>query len=472
MRSRSHLCLTVFSMAMLVVGTAFEVNGATIPADQLAAEGVVDDNQCSLHEAIAEANTPGTHSGGSGLEDECSPGSAGADIIMLAVGGLYNLTQVDSSHFGNLGLPLVESVISIYGRGASVRRDPSYVTCDGTYPDFRLFAVSGAGAHLTLDLLTVTNGCSEAIHRGGAIYVDDGARLTVNASNVVANHSNGSGGGIGVWNGHTITIRASSISGNSCDSSGGGIWIRSGNLVVNSSTISDNSSFDDGGGVYLLGGDGVVPVNRVTLNNSTVAGNIVDLGSGGGIYSGFGGSTSSVLTLNNTTVTHNWATSGGGGIHNSGSGASVDARNSVVAAQWSAGQDCYNSGGTVQSYGYNVESTTSCGFGAVGDQQNVAAVGLRPLGDNGGSTETCALDLGSPAVDAGDPAGCFGDFDGDGQLDPVAMGRDQRGSGYLRPHDGDGDGVPLCDAGAVELQLVFGDDFETGDTTRWSSTVP
>ena len=154
MRSRNyHLCLTVFSMAILVVGTAYEVNGATIPADPLAAEGAVDDNQCSLHEAIAEANTPGTHSGGSGLEDECSPGSAGADIIMLTVGGLYNLTQVDSSHFGNLGLPLVESVVSIYGRGATVRRDPSYETCDGTYPDFRLFAVSGGGAHLTLDLL-------------------------------------------------------------------------------------------------------------------------------------------------------------------------------------------------------------------------------------------------------------------------------------------------------------------------------
>jgi hypothetical protein len=471
MRSLSHLCFTVFSMAILVVGTAYEVNGATIPADPLAGEGAVDDNQCSLHEAIAEANTPGTHSGGSGLGDECSPGSAGADIIMLAVGGLYNLTQVDSNHFGDLGLPLVESVISIYGRGSTVRRDPSYVTCDGTYPDFRLFAVSGGGAHLTLDLLTVTNGCCEVSVRGGAVYVDDGARLTVNASNIVANHADGSGGGIGVWNGDTITIRASSISGNRCNGSGGGIWIRSGNLVVNSSTISGNFSFGDGGGVYLLGGDGVVPVNRITFNNSTVADNYAHTGSGTGIYSSSGGSTSSVLTLNNTTVTDNEGGSGGRCIHNSGSGAWVGARNSVVAAQWGAQQDCYNSGGTLQSYGYNVESGTSCGFTAVGDQQNVSAVGLRPLGDYGGSTKTCALDLGSPAIDAGDPAGCFGDFDGDGQLDPVAMDRDQRGSGYWRPRDGDGDGVPRCDTGAVERQLLFGDGFETGDTTRWSSTV-
>ena len=466
-----HFPIKILGFAILAIGTAFQLVGATIPASSIAAEGVVDDNLCSLHEAIAEANSPGTHSGGTGLRDECMPGSAGADIIMLTTGGLYNLTQIDHIYFGGNGLPPIESVISIYGRGATIRRDPSYITCDGTYPDFRFFEVKGASTHLTLDWLTLTNGCTETSYRGGAIFVTEGAQLTVGASTISANYASASGGGIAVWNGDTITIRSSTITDNFSNDQGGGIYIRSGNLVVNSSTISDNTSwYNGGGGICLWGGDGLVPVNRITLNNSTVAGNTADSGPGGGIYSRSDGSTSSVVTLNNSTVTNNWAPTGGG-IYNMRAASWVYARNSIVVNQrWA--QDCYNSGGTLQSYGYNIESATSCGFTAEGDQQNVDPVGLRPLGNYGGPTNTCALELGSAAIDAGDPDGCYGDVDGDGVLDTVPMDRDQRGSGFWRPTDGDWDGIARCDTGAVEFQLLFADGFESGGTTLWSATTP
>lgn len=178
-----------------------------------------------------------------------------------------------------------------------------------------------------------------------------------------------------------------------------------------------------------------------------------------------------MLTLNNSTVTDNWAPSGGG-IYNMRAGAWVYARNSVVADQtWSA-DDCLNNLGTFQSYGYNIESGTSCGFTAEGDQQVVDPVGLRPLGDYGGSTETCALLVGSAAIDAGDPGGCYGDADSNGVLDALPMDRDQRGSGYWRPADGDWDGIARCDAGAVEFQMLFADGFESGNTSMWSNTIP
>jgi hypothetical protein len=64
----------------------------------------------------------------------------------------------------------------------------------------------------------------------------------------------------------------------------------------------------------------------------------------------------------------------------------------------------------------------------------VADAMLGPLQDNGGPTETHDLLPGSPAIDAGDSAGC-----------PAA---DQRGE--ARPFDGDYDGVSDCDIGAVE----------------------
>ncbi len=59
----------------------------------------------------------------------------------------------------------------------------------------------------------------------------------------------------------------------------------------------------------------------------------------------------------------------------------------------------------------------------------------RLLADNGGPTLTHLPQSSSPAMDAGDDQEC-----------PLT---DQRG--FDRPFDGDGDGEPICDIGAVEF---------------------
>ena len=66
--------------------------------------------------------------------------------------------------------------------------------------------------------------------------------------------------------------------------------------------------------------------------------------------------------------------------------------------------------------------------GDPGDLVGVSA-NIGPLADNGGPTPTHALLRGSPAIDAGDPAGCL-----DAAIVPLMV--DQRGS--ARPLDGDG----------------------------------
>jgi hypothetical protein len=90
------------------------------------------------------------------------------------------------------------------------------------------------------------------------------------------------------------------------------------------------------------------------------------------------------------------------------------------------------------SLGHNLDAARTCALEAEGDRSGIdPRLGL--LGNNGGRTWTRALLAGSPALDAGDPALCVAAYD-------------QRGDGYARSRDGDGDGAAICDIGAFEVQ--------------------
>lgn len=184
---------------------------------------------------------------------------------------------------------------------------------------------------------------------------------------------------------------------------GGGIYNgTNGTLTINNSTISANTAGGGGwwcghvpcqGGGGGGGGGGIANVGQLRINNSTISGNSAfglqasSSGRGGGVYSGYPGG----MMVSNSTVSGNRGTHGGG-IYPVGG-----FQNSIVANN--SGQNS----NPVTSHGYNLSSDGTCNFNKVGDLNNDL---LGPLQNNGGPTDTMALLLGSPAVDAGNPASC------------------------------------------------------------------
>jgi hypothetical protein len=204
---------------------------------------------------------------------------------------------------------------------------------------------------------------------------------------------------------------------------GGGIF-NDGTLAIINSTISGNVALrplPNGGGIFNNG--------TLRISNSTISGNSASRGGGIRNYN------SGTLTINNSTLNGNHAAFGGG-IRNDGT---VTLQNSIVANSFSGG----NCSGTMTSNGYNLSSDNTCNFNGLGDLNNTDPK-LGQLGNHGGPTQTIPLLSGSPAIDAGNPAGCT---DGHGRL----LKTDQRGR--PRPDKEDTGG---CDMGAYEYQAQQG----------------
>lgn len=251
----------------------------------------------------------------------------------------------------------------------------------------------------------------------------------------------------------SVTIVDSTISANSSTSIGGGIAIINGySDVIAGSTISGNTATGDGGGMYFWGL--TMGENHLALENVTLSGNQAD-GHGGGLVVASGAG--SEVALYNVTITDNTADlnhnddGDGGGIYNN-NGARVLMQNSILAANVDAttsGSNVPDCSGALDSGDYNligaVDGTCTITGATIGNQVGTILSPLDPmiggLAENGGPTDTHALLTSSPAIDAGNPAGCTA-------LGGTPLLEDQRG--WPRPIDGDFDSTATCDIGAFE----------------------
>jgi len=396
---------TVLLLALVVSIWASQAAWANTITVDTTADQQNTDSQCSLREAIVNANAD--NQAGS---TDCAAGS-GQDTIFFDLGSSATITlssQLDITDAEQLTINGGAADITISGNDS-----------------VRVFYVA-PGAKLRLNKLTVSDGLAENFQKGGGVH-NQGGRLTI-VKSTISDNSAFLGGGVGTetsgGTGGKVTVKNSTFSGNSAGDSGGGLYILVATASVSNSTFSKNSA-PAGGGINNSN------FSTLTVTNSTFSENSAS-NNGGGITNG-----GTTLTVESSTFAANSAFFGGSIRKVSDN--STTLRNTILA---SAGANCAAGpgGGPPTDGGYNIDNGTSCGFSA-STSKSTTDPKLDPLGlqNNGGRTQTIALQEGSPAIDQGNSFG---------------LNRDQRGRS--RPQDfaeiANATGGDGSDIGAFEVQ--------------------
>jgi hypothetical protein len=279
--------------------------------------------------------------------------------------------------------------LEIIGTGAN------NLTIDGGAGTNRIFfTISTTG---TISGVTLTGG--DFVSGNGGAIVAQGGSMTLEGVYFTGNSATGNSGGGALFSGGTHRITNSTFSGNTAGACGG--FRNESELMVVNSTISGNRS-GVGGGICNFG--------TLTLRNVTITNNI-SAGSGGAIYD------IGTLNFGNTIIAGNTA--------NGGSTPEILSNGSIIIS----------SGGNL--VGDSAGDSTDTNFPVIYHPTDILDTPplLGALQNNGGTTLTHALLLGSPAIDRGLNA-----------LAPAST--DQRG--LPRIVDGDGNGTAIVDIGAFE----------------------
>ncbi|WP_240550456.1 CSLREA domain-containing protein [Candidatus Roseilinea sp. NK_OTU-006] len=358
------------------------------------ADTVANDGACTLREAIQEAN------GGSNTDCAGSP-SAANDTITFSVSGTITLTALLPNIVSGQGTLTIDGS----GQNITISGDSD----NNGSGDVRVLNVN-AGA--TLNLLNLQIFYGRAANGGGIV---NNGTLMISGSVFYNNLATTYGGGA-IDNNGALTITNSTFRLNSAAKGGAISNFGSGTLTVTGSTFDSNSA-DEGGAIWNS--------RPLTVTNSTFYNNDADTYGGGGINN------SGTLTLLNSTFSNNSAVTGGGGVSNYGGG-TLNYTNTIIAN--SAGGDCYNNS-TIGTNTNNLVEDGSCSASLSGDPN---------LGTLTGSPAYFPLNVGSPAIDAGDNATCA-----------AAPVNNQSQNGVTRPKDGDGNGTATCDIGSYEAAAQF-----------------
>ncbi|MFI5459893.1 MAG: beta strand repeat-containing protein [Isosphaerales bacterium] len=274
---------------------------------------------------------------------------------------------------------------------------------------------------------------------GGAIINYNPSDAFSNSLSVVGSTISGNaavnGGGIANGGPDTLSLTKDTITGNSVTGAGGGLY-DNGTSTLTKCTVSGNSAFEGGGLYNISSGTGTMTLADCTISGNAAGGNggggendgtatmaFTDCtlsdnsaGCGGGLWNGGGTAT---LTLTACTISGNSASGNpafSGGLYNTASPTATlntaTLTDTIVAGNTGSTGGPSDIGGVQASQvtgSSNLIGTGGSGGIAGGSDGNIVLtsltdLGLAPLGDYGGRTETMALLPGSAAIGAGTTA--------------------------------------------------------------------
>ncbi len=209
---------------------------------------------------------------------------------------------------------------------------------------------------------------------GGALYIDNYAKLLFENNVLRDNYASSEGGAI--YNNGTLTIEDCLFDNNSNGTNwqqGGGAIANAGNLTIINSVISNNFGGHKGAGICSVeadavlnifsseiidntcdwggGGIGTLYASSINIQNTLIAGNTSNNTKGGGIHAG--SNFTGTFTIANSTITDNSSNgSQGGGIFNQASSFYIS--NTIISDNTGSGDDTdLYINGEIISEGYN-----------------------------------------------------------------------------------------------------------------------
>ncbi|HEY7121893.1 MAG TPA: choice-of-anchor Q domain-containing protein [Solirubrobacterales bacterium] len=349
-------------------------------------------------------------------------GDSGAGSLRQAITGAETnandptIDQVQINFAGNIDLlsqlPPIDTPMSITGPGVNnlnVRRSPT-----AGMTQFRLFAFDpGAPATVAVQGMTIS-GARATGFAGGAMLKDGTGSLVLNSVWITDSQTpTGSGGALQCLDGST-SIRNSTLSANVAGFGGGFAATSSCTADLSNVTAAGNFANEFGGGIYISGS------SHITVNSSTIVDNKADAddmtgGGGGGSYNASGG-TAPTFSVANTLYAGNTVGTAG------------------AADQTQCG------GGDHTSSGYNLRTVDDSGCTGFEDTTDIVDANplLGALMVNVIGPPTVALQVGSPAINKGNPATPGDAYPACPPVDERALPRGAFGN--------------RCDIGAFEVQ--------------------
>jgi hypothetical protein len=481
----------VLSYAPLAVAIVLSLARPTHAANIVvnSADAVSEAGVCTIIDAVTAVNSQTAING-------CAAGDGNNDTIDLT--GFTTPTTISLTQ----AVPMTGHALVFSNRvtinGGSGAQTPLVTIERSTVSGTDSFGLIQSSAPLMIYGLTLSNGASGP-YSGGAILA--GNSLTMSYCVISDNTTDSAGGGISST-GQT-DIEHSIITGNTAGNAGGGVATNASTsiyytTVSNNSTLGATASSNGGGGVFSVtsvrlrnativgntsasAGGGIYSSGSVNAIDSTISNNTASNGSGGGVFTsnsgiGIGGSTladnhaqgnggaisGGSVDLTNSTITGNTATGIGGGVaaYTLTSSYSTLASNTSTGAGGGANFVSGADGQATIFYGNTPDDLATAGTTAMTGQYNIVGATtattpadtvscnpmLAALSDNGGPTQTMALQTGSCAIDAASTT--------------PSVSTDQRG--YSRPATASTNAdIGAYEAGANDPDVIFANGFES-----------